>query len=214
MTRSTRRTPTTKHGGFAVTTPTGGEQQGYGEPRYGQQQYGTPSGGVPQQPPGPPGEGQQQPYGTPSEGYPQQPYGQQLVRELNRMLPDAGYDQQQYGQQPYDQQQYGQQPYGPGWGQPGFGSPTPNNGMGTAALVLGILAIVFCWFSIIGIPLGIVAIVLGGINLGRVKRGEATNRGATLAGIWTGAIGIVLAIALIVGFFVFAAALGSAGYPR
>ena len=96
---------------------------------------------------------------------------------------------------------YGQQqPYG---GQQGYGQPAKpaRNGLGTAALVLGILAIVTGFFYI-GLLFGIVAVVLGVIGRGRAKRGEATNGGVALAGIITGIVGIV-ASAVIIAFTVF-----------
>ena len=70
--------------------------------------------------------------------------------------------------------------------------------MGTAALVLGIIALVTCWTVIGGVVLGAVAIGLGIGGRGRANRGEATNGGAATAGIVTGALGLVLAIVLVV----------------
>lgn len=107
-------------------------------------------------------------------------------------------------QQPaYAQQPYGQQPYGqPGYGQQPFGVPPPpagnRNGLGTASLVLGILSLV-TWFLLIGGLFGIIAVVLGALGRGKAKRGEASNGGMALAGIVTGAVGILLTILVIVG---------------
>jgi hypothetical protein len=80
-----------------------------------------------------------------------------------------------------------------------YGTPATGirNGTGTAALVLGIIAIVLCWTVIGGIVLGILAVIFGFIGRGRVKRGEADNRRSTNAGIIMGFVGIVLAGALI-----------------
>jgi hypothetical protein len=64
--------------------------------------------------------------------------------------------------------------------------------MGTAALVLGIIGF-FLAFVVIGGILGIVAVVLGIVALGRVRRGEANNRGVAIGGIVAGALAIVLA---------------------
>jgi hypothetical protein len=74
---------------------------------------------------------------------------------------------------------------------------TIRNGPGTAALVLGILAIVLSWTVVAGIVLGILAVVFGFVGRGRVKRGEADNRRPTNAGIITGVVGILLAGGLI-----------------
>jgi hypothetical protein len=62
--------------------------------------------------------------------------------------------------------------------------------MGTAALVLGILAVVFCWAYWVGVVLGVLAIVFGGVGLARAKSGIATNRSAALAGLILGIVGI------------------------
>jgi hypothetical protein len=80
-----------------------------------------------------------------------------------------------------------------------YGTPATGarNGSGTAALVLGIVAVVLCWSVVGGIVLGILAVIFGIVGRGRANRGEATNRGSATAGIVTGVIGIILAGALI-----------------
>ena len=80
-----------------------------------------------------------------------------------------------------------------------YGTPATGvrNGPGTAALVLGIIAVVLSWTVVGGIVLGILAVVFGIVGRGRVKRGEADNRRSTNAGIITGVVGIVLAGGLI-----------------
>jgi hypothetical protein len=72
------------------------------------------------------------------------------------------------------------------------GSPAPRNGLGTAALVLGIIGFLLA-VLVIGGLLGIVAVVLGIVALGRVRRGEANNRGVAIGGIVMGALAILLA---------------------
>lgn len=74
----------------------------------------------------------------------------------------------------------------------------PKNGLGIAALVLGILAILSCFTIIGGILFGIIAIVLGFVGRGRAKKGLATNGGVALAGIITGVLGLLAAIAIVV----------------
>jgi hypothetical protein len=70
----------------------------------------------------------------------------------------------------------------------------PKNGLGTAALVIAIIAL----FSVFGgVVLGVVAIILGVIGLQRVNRGEATNRGVAVAGIVLGILSIIEAIVAI-----------------
>ncbi|MEV6164400.1 DUF4190 domain-containing protein [Streptomyces sp. NPDC052052] len=108
----------------------------------------------------------------------------------------------QYGYPAAPAPQYVNYPGYTGYGQAPWGGPAPSNGMGTAAMVLGILAL--CMFCVYGIPsliLGILALIFGILGRGRVKRGEATNSGQALAGIIMGSIGIVLGV-VIIGFFV------------
>ncbi|MHC3473000.1 DUF4190 domain-containing protein [Streptomyces sp. 7R007] len=82
------------------------------------------------------------------------------------------------------------------YGWPGL-PPQPSNGMGTASLVLGIIAaVVFCLWPI-AIILGALALIFGFIARARAARGEATNPGQALAGIICGAAGIVLGLGMI-----------------
>lgn len=91
----------------------------------------------------------------------------------------------------------GYQGQGAGYGWPAM-PMAPSNGMGVAALVLGIIAAVgFCLWPL-AIVLGILAIIFGAIGRGKARRGEATNPGQALAGIICGAAGIVLGVALLV----------------
>lgn len=65
----------------------------------------------------------------------------------------------------------------------------PQNGMGTAALVMGILQF-FC----LGTVGSILAIVFGKIGMNKADQGLATNRGAAKAGFILGIIGIALTV--------------------
>jgi hypothetical protein len=90
----------------------------------------------------------------------------------------------------------------PAGGQPAYGGypapPTqPRNGLGTAALVLGIIGLLTSILFFGGV-FGLIAIVLGIVALGRVRRGEATNRGASIAGIVLGVLSLVIPVVLIV----------------
>jgi hypothetical protein len=84
----------------------------------------------------------------------------------------------------------------------------PRNGLGTAALILAIIGLLTFWSVIGGITLGIVAVILGFVGRGRVKRGEANNGGVALAGILLGFLSIAaalvwLAIMATFGFWAF-----------
>ena len=84
---------------------------------------------------------------------------------------------------------------------PGMGMQTASgnrNGLGVAALVLGIVGLVGGFiipFSGLG---SILAIIFGAIGLKRVKRGEANNRGMALWGMWLGIAGVALSFIVVV----------------
>jgi hypothetical protein len=66
----------------------------------------------------------------------------------------------------------------------------PRNSLGSAALVLGIVALVFALVPIVGdfvsVPAAVLAVVLGVVGLLRAEKGVATNGGAALAGVVLG----------------------------
>jgi hypothetical protein len=74
----------------------------------------------------------------------------------------------------------------------------PRNGLGITALVLAIIGLLICWIPFVGffgLILGIVAVILGIMGRGRVKRGEADNGGVALGGIVLGVLAIIGALA-------------------
>ena len=82
--------------------------------------------------------------------------------------------------------------------------PVVRNGLGVAALVVGIVALVGSFSVAGGIILGVVAVILGFVGRARAKRGEATNGGVALAGIILGVIAVIAGLAFIafwVGLF-------------
>ncbi|WP_445528519.1 DUF4190 domain-containing protein [Streptomyces cyslabdanicus] len=101
---------------------------------------------------------------------------------------------------------YGYSGYpGPGNGWPGMPMP-PENGMGTAAMVLGILSCtLFCFYGVFGVILGVLAVIFGVKGRRKAERGEANNHGHAQAGLITGIIGIVLGLItialLVLGLF-------------
>lgn len=78
-------------------------------------------------------------------------------------------------------------------GVPG-GNAVPQNGLGTAALVLGIVGLTIGWCAY-GIP-SILAIIFGAIGLKKANAGLATNRSVALWGLWLGIIGVALGLIL------------------
>lgn len=103
-----------------------------------------------------------------------------------------------YGPPPqpgYGQPGYGQPPYSP---QYGYGQPPTTNGKATIALIVGITSLVlsFCCVGIIGI----VAVVLGAKARNEISSsgGRQTGDGMALAGIITGAVAVLISLALVV----------------
>ncbi|GHD43692.1 DUF4190 domain-containing protein [Streptomyces galbus] len=77
------------------------------------------------------------------------------------------------------------------------GTPPPSNGMGTAALVCGIVSAVgFCLWPL-AIVLGVLAVIFGATGRGKAAKGEATNPGHALAGIICGAAGALMGVGVI-----------------
>jgi Domain of unknown function (DUF4190) len=99
----------------------------------------------------------------------------------------------QYGPYPGSYPPPPPQPYA-GYTPPPIG---PRNGLGIAALVIAIIGLVFCWTVAGGIILGIVAVVIGFVARGRVKRGQATNGGIAIAGIVLGFLAIIVSLVFI-----------------
>ncbi len=96
--------------------------------------------------------------------------------------------------------QYGGGQYDPNWNpnenpQQAAISRDPKNGMGIAALIFGVLALLTCfWLPVVGGVLGIVAIVLGVVGRGRANRLEATNKGVATTGLVLGIISLIVNI--------------------
>ncbi|MEV6018004.1 MULTISPECIES: hypothetical protein [unclassified Streptomyces] len=97
-------------------------------------------------------------------------------------------------------------PHGYGWP---VRQPMPSNGLGTAGLVLGIIAAVLFVVWPLAILLGVLAVIFGLIGGAKARRGEATNSGQALAGVICGAVGLVLAIGVFVAIVVFSQDHGS-----
>lgn len=131
---------------------------------------------TPQDPFGPPRDegrdGEQPPPEQPHGAQPGQPYGAQPG--------------QPYGAPPG-------QPYGTPWGQTG----PKRNGLGTAALVLGLLALILFWTIVGGIVLGLLAIGLGIAGRRRATRGEADNGGVAVAGVVLGVLSLLASAAVV-----------------
>ncbi|WP_156037732.1 DUF4190 domain-containing protein, partial [Glycomyces tenuis] len=67
----------------------------------------------------------------------------------------------------------------------------PRNGLGTAALVCGIVALALALIPALNLftwPLGVLAIVFGAVGWGRVNKGQATNKGQAITGLVLGIV--------------------------
>ncbi|ADD41871.1 DUF4190 domain-containing protein [Stackebrandtia nassauensis] len=126
--------------------------------------------------------------------------------------PDGGYPDSPQQQGGYDQYAYQQQPPGPAYNAAGYSPPpmqmyqAPENGSGTAALVLGILGLVGC--GLCAIP----AVICGHMGMKKADQGLADNRGQAQAGLIMGYIGVaflVLALLYVVFMLVMFGALAS-----
>lgn len=103
--------------------------------------------------------------------------------------------------------------YPPGYPQPGYQAgyplaypqmpvaygayPRPRNGLGTAALVLGIVGVVLCWIPFTGWALNILAVVFGAIGRKRAIGGQATNRSSAVAGLVLGVVGLAVWVVIL-----------------
>lgn len=72
----------------------------------------------------------------------------------------------------------------------------PQNQVGVASLILGISALLTCWL-LLGVPLGIAAVVTGDIARRRVARGQADNPRIATAGLVLGVVGILAGLVAI-----------------
>jgi hypothetical protein len=87
-------------------------------------------------------------------------------------------------------------------------SARPGNGLGVAALVLGVASLVaavsFVLFPL-ALPAGLLAVILGGIAVSRGRTRGATSQGQAIAGIVCGVLALIVAIVFAVRFGTFVA---------
>lgn len=181
----------------------------YGAPSAFQQAspYGASEGSQPENPYGTPASQPVNPYGTPA-AQPANPYGSASGFQPTNPYGGAAAPQSAnpYGAPSSPQQpaspygaptaQQPASPYGVPYAQPNgmpYGQPYPTEpagtGKATGALVCGIFAILLSWVPLIGLILGIVAIVMAGSYL---KQGGV--RGSAKVGRVCGIVGIVFSV--------------------
>jgi uncharacterized membrane protein YedE/YeeE len=92
-------------------------------------------------------------------------------------------------------------------------TPKANNGLATAALVLGIVSIVLSLFWVIGVICGILAIIFALIAKGKIKADpNLGGSGAATGGLITGIIGTIISIIVVIIAILFVGALAEAGF--
>jgi hypothetical protein len=130
------------------------------------------------------------------------------------LAPEQTYDAQRYAPASYPPQPYGYAAPPPAYpGAPGpllaYGGYAPpvsqSSGMAIASLILGIVSIPLLSAYCAGVPCAILAVVLGHVARGKVRRNEAAGGGMALAGVICGYVSIGLVLALVI---LFVAALG------
>ncbi|MFI7584316.1 DUF4190 domain-containing protein [Kocuria sp. M1N1S27] len=186
-------------------------------PEYGQRVEGAPSGpsyDPPRYGPGAAGDQYSAPqYGQGQYGQDQYGQGQYNQGQYGRDQYNQGqYNQDQYGRDQYGQGQdgyggqYGQDQYHrgqPGYqgqydmGQNGAGPKPAGTGLGIAALILGIVALLTCWL-VIGIVPGLVGLVLGIVALRKLGRTPGASKALPIIGIVLSVLGILASIFFLV----------------
>ena len=102
--------------------------------------------------------------------------------------PSYGQPQQAYPQQAGGFPQAGQSPP----------ASSATNGAAVAALIIGLLSLLIGWIPFIGLIAvvgGLIALILGFIGRGKVKKQQASGKGMATTGIVTGILAILLGIA-------------------
>jgi hypothetical protein len=156
----------------------------------------APPGYRPPPPTQPPAE-MQQPQAYPGyaggpyadQPYPGQPYSGQPY-------PGQPYSGQPYPGQPYPGQQY---PYPPPYATQ-YPPPKTGNGKAIAGLVLGILAILFCWTSILDIVLVALGLIFGFLGIGEARR-TGSGRRMAITGVVCALVGALAATLMTVWYF-------------
>lgn len=88
----------------------------------------------------------------------------------------------------------------------------PKNGLGIAALLVAVIALLGSFTIVGGILGGVIALILGVIGRSRAKSGEATNGGVALAGTILGVIAIIVSLVFIPIYVSLFNDIGGGGY--
>ncbi|HWV48435.1 MAG TPA: DUF4190 domain-containing protein, partial [Microbacterium sp.] len=106
--------------------------------------------------------------------------------------------------------------YAPGYGAPVY-APRPNNGVAVAAMVCGIVGVVFGWatfFIVLPVLVSIAAVILGHVALSQLKKTPAVGgRGMAITGLVLGYIPIALTVILLIFAIIAAVMFGAFTLP-
>jgi NAD/NADP transhydrogenase beta subunit len=70
-------------------------------------------------------------------------------------------------------------------------------GLAIAGMVLGILAVLLCWFAFVNWVLAILAIIFGAVGIARANKG-APGKGMAITGLVCGAVGFIAGTAIFI----------------
>ena len=79
-----------------------------------------------------------------------------------------------------------------------YAPPRFGNGMGTTGLVIGVAGLLLVWVPGLGILLGPLGLTFSAVGYGNVRRGTATNRGVSIAGLILGIVNPIASVAFVV----------------
>jgi len=74
----------------------------------------------------------------------------------------------------------------------------PQNRIGLASVICGVVGLVLSFTHWLGLGLGVLGVVLGAVGLSRVKHGLATNKHTAEFGLLLGAMAVVCWVAILV----------------
>jgi hypothetical protein len=78
----------------------------------------------------------------------------------------------------------------------GYPQPRPDNGLGIAGFVCGVLALVLFWFPIVGLGLAVLGISLSGAGLAHGRRVGAST-GLAIAGLVCALVALIPAVLIL-----------------
>ncbi|WP_460795276.1 DUF4190 domain-containing protein [Microbacterium sp. GXF0217] len=145
-------------------------------------------------------------------------YGAQVPVAPAGHTPPAltGYGQPAPGTAVYPAAGYPASGYAPGYGAPVYAA-RPNNGAAVAAMVCGIVGVVFGWatfFIVFPVLVSVAAVILGHISLSQLKKTPAVGgRGMAITGLVLGYIPIALTVILVVVAIIAAVVFGAFSLP-